>query len=160
MWSQPTDWNLGEITKEAQFPNESCWESSKGTWVKQENLQHMVWNIVDITRTKTDGAVKMVSQWSRCENLWCGFIYQNEGLVENTYQYGMVHETELSRDGLIWKAVSNYRNSSKNIDRLTGRAVRELVLIHPVDEIQIMEELVNVATTCSIVSYVDRIRCQ
>ena len=26
---------------------------------------------------------------------------ENEGSVVNTYQYGMVHEIELSRDGLI-----------------------------------------------------------
>ena len=26
---------------------------------------------------------------------------KNEGTVVNTYQYGMVHETELSRDGMI-----------------------------------------------------------
>ena len=84
---------------------------------------------------------------------------ENEGSVVNTYQYGMVHEIELSRDGLIQKVVIKYRNSSKNIDHFTTRAVRDLVLIHPVDEIHIMEELGNIAATSSIVSYVDRIRC-
>ena len=77
----------------------------------------------------------------------------------NTYQYGMVHEIELSRDGLIEKVVIKYRNSSENIDHFTTRAVRDLVLIHLVDEIHIMEELGNIATTSGIVSYVDRIRC-
>ena len=72
----------------------------------------------------------------------------------------MVHEIELSRDGLIPEVVIKYRNNSENFDRFTTRAVRELVLIYQVDEIQIMEELRNVATTSSIVSYVDRIRCQ
>ena len=52
---------------------------------------------------------------------------KNEGSVVNTYQYRMDHETELSRDGLIWKVVIKYRNSSENIDRFTTRAVRELV---------------------------------
>ena len=80
---------------------------------------------------------------------------KNEVSVVNTYQYGMVHEIELSRDGLICKVVIKYRNSSKNIDRFTTCAVRDLVLIHPVDEIHIMEELGNIATTSSIVSYVD-----
>ena len=55
---------------------------------------------------------------------------ENEGSVVNTYQYGMVHEIELSRDGLIQKVVIKYRNSSKNIDHFTTRAVRDLVLIH------------------------------
>ena len=84
---------------------------------------------------------------------------KNEGSVVNTYQYGMVHEIELSRDGLIEKVVIKYRNSSENTDHFTTRAVRDLVLIHPVDEIHIMEELGNIATTSGIVSYVDRIRC-
>ena len=77
---------------------------------------------------------------------------KNEVSVVNTYQYGMVHEIELSRDGLIEKVVIKYRNSSENIDHFTTRAVRDLVLIHPVDEIHIMEELGNIATTSSIVS--------
>ena len=63
----------------------------------------------------------------------------------NAYQYGMVHEIELSRDGLIQKVAIKYRNSSKNIVNFTTRAVCELVLIYPVHEIHIMEELGNIA---------------
>ena len=84
---------------------------------------------------------------------------KNEGSVVNTYQYGMVHEMELSRDGLTRKVVIKYRNSSENIDHFTTRAVRDLVLIHPVDEIHIIEELGNIATVSSVVSYVDQNRC-
>ena len=84
---------------------------------------------------------------------------KNEGSVVNTYQYRMVHEIELSRDRSIQKVIIKYRNSSKNIDHFTTHAVHELVLIHPVDEIHIMEELGNVATTSSIVSCVDQIWC-
>ena len=84
---------------------------------------------------------------------------KNEGSVVNTYQYRMVHEIELSRDTSIQKVTIKYRNSSKNIDHFTTHAVHELVLIHPVDEIHIIEELGNVATTSSIVSYVDQIQC-
>ena len=71
----------------------------------------------------------------------------------------MVHEIELSRDGLIQKVVIKYRNNSENTDRFTTRAVHDLVLIHPVDEIHIMEELGNIATLSSTVSHVDRIWC-
>ena len=59
----------------------------------------------------------------------------------NTYQYGMVHEKELSRDRLIQKVVIKYRNISKNIDCFTTHAVCGLALIHPMDQIHIMEEL-------------------
>ena len=87
----------------------------------------------------------------------CGVVLftKNEVSVVNKYQYGMVHEIELSRAGLIQKVVIKCRNSSENIDRFTTRAVRDLVLIHPVNEIHIMEELGNIATRSSIVSYAD-----
>ena len=71
----------------------------------------------------------------------------------------MVHEIELSRNELIRKVVIKYRNNSKNVDRFTTRAVRELVLIHPVGEIH-REKLRNVATTSSVASYMDGIQCQ
>ena len=83
---------------------------------------------------------------------------KSEGSVVNTCQYGMVHEIALSRDGLARKDVIKYRNSSENIERFTTIAVCDLVLIHPVDKIHIMEELRNIATTSSIVSYVHRIQ--
>ena len=87
----------------------------------------------------------------------CGVVLftKNEVSVVNKYQYGMVHEIELSRAGLIRKVVNKCRNSSENIDRFTTRAVRDLVLIHPVNEIHIMEELGNIVTRSSIVSYAD-----
>ena len=69
----------------------------------------------------------------------------------------MVSEIELTKEGLIQKVVTKYRNSSENIDHFTTHAVDKLVLIHLVDEIYIMEVLGNVAKTTSIVSYADRI---
>ena len=84
---------------------------------------------------------------------------KNDGLRVNTCQYRMGNGTELSRDGLILKVIITYKNSNKNIDGFTTRAVRKLVLIHPVDKIKIMEELRNIASTSSIISYLDRIRC-
>ena len=63
---------------------------------------------------------------------------KNEDSMVNTYEYGMVYETELSRDGLICKVVVKYRTSSENADRFSTRVVRELFLIHWVDETHIM----------------------
>ena len=59
----------------------------------------------------------------------------------------MIHEIEPSRDGLIRKVVLKYRNSNENVDQFTTRAVRELVIIHPIDEVHLMEELGKMATT-------------
>ena len=64
---------------------------------------------------------------------------KNDGLRVNTCQYRMDNGIELSRDGLILKVIITYKNSNKNIDGFTTRAVRKLVLIHPVDKIKIME---------------------
>ena len=70
--------------------------------------------------------------------------------LANTYQYGMIHQLEPSKDGVIRNVVVKYRNHNENVDRFTIRAVRELVLIHPIDELHLMEELGNVATAQSI----------
>ena len=46
----------------------------------------------------------------------------------------MVHEVLPNSNGIIWKIVVKYRNEHEFVDRFTTRAVREFVLIHPVDE--------------------------
>ena len=74
------------------------------------------------------------------------FIKQDNAL-SNIYQYGMVHQTERSKDDVIRKAQIRYRNSNENIDRYTWRAVRQLIVIHPVDEINLMEDLGRIAST-------------
>ena len=72
---------------------------------------------------------------------------KKEGSISSTYQYGMVHEIIPSKDGLIRKVVVKYRNNNECVDRFTTRAVRELVLIHPIDEVHLMEELGKASTT-------------
>ena len=56
---------------------------------------------------------------------------------------------------LFEKLLSSTELAAKTLNCFTTRAVRDLVLIQPVDEIHIMEELGNFATTSNIVSYVD-----
>ena len=45
-----------------------------------------------------------------------------------------------------FEVVVKYRNDQKIVDRFTTRAVRELVLTNPVDELNLMEELGKMAT--------------
>ena len=71
---------------------------------------------------------------------------KEEGHVSGVYQYGMVHEVDVSKDGKIRRVVIKYRNHNENFDRYSNRAVREIVVIHPVDELSIMTELADVAT--------------
>ena len=65
---------------------------------------------------------------------------KNEGFTNN-YQYGMIHGVQRSEDGLIRKVIVKYRNANEETDRFTWRAVRSLVLIHPIDEINLAEKL-------------------
>ena len=58
----------------------------------------------------------------------------------------MIHEVLPSQDGIIQKVVVKYRNDQENVDRFTTHAVLELMLIHPVDELNLMEELGKMVT--------------
>ena len=46
-----------------------------------------------------------------------------------------------SKDGYIRKAGIEYVNHNENVRRITHRGVRDLVLIHAIDELDIYEEL-------------------
>ena len=83
---------------------------------------------------------------------------KKEGSISSIYQYGMVHEIEPSKDGLIRRVVVKYRNHNESVDRFTTRAVRELVLIHPIDEVHLMEELGKMSTTDNLVLVMNQIR--
>ena len=76
-------------------------------------------------------------------------MLKQEGELSSTYQYGMVHELEKDKDGVIRKVQIKYRNSTENQDRFTWRSVRNLIIIHPVDELSITEELAKSAHCCS-----------
>ena len=61
------------------------------------------------------------------------------------YQYGKIQSIEPSRDGKIRTVNVRYRNSSEKKERETRRAVRELIIIHRIDEISIFQELDSAA---------------
>ena len=71
---------------------------------------------------------------------------KHEGKVSGDYQYGMVKEVILGTDNRIRRVVVKYRNSSENVDRETNRSVRQLVMIHPIEELSILQELGEIAT--------------
>ena len=52
----------------------------------------------------------------------------------------MISDPSRSSDDKIRKATVCYRNSTETVDRFTNRAVRQLIVIHPVDELNTMEE--------------------
>ena len=60
---------------------------------------------------------------------------------DRQYQYGLVTMVVCGRDGLVRVAEVQYQNSNENVKRTTRRGVRELIVIHPVEEIGIYGEL-------------------
>ena len=58
----------------------------------------------------------------------------------------MVNEIVPSKDGVICKVTVRFRNHQENVDGYTKISVRDLVLIHPIDELNLMEELGRVAS--------------
>jgi hypothetical protein len=74
------------------------------------------------------------------------FLKEDGKMVSGVYQYGMVHEIKRSKDNKIRSAVIKYRNANEAVDRFTNRAVREIVVIHPVDELSILTELSQIQT--------------
>jgi hypothetical protein len=60
---------------------------------------------------------------------------------EKQYQYGLVKNVIIGRDGKIREIEVEYQNHNEAVKRCTIRGVREVVVIHPVDEIGIELEL-------------------
>ena len=70
---------------------------------------------------------------------------KRENVLCNDYQYGGIKEIVQSKDDIVRKAIIEYRNASENQNRITYRAVRGLIIIHPVDELSLSEELAIVS---------------
>ena len=70
---------------------------------------------------------------------------KEDSRLQSKYQYGIVDSIVTDQDGIIRKAKIKYRNNTEITDRFTNRAVRELVVIHAMDEIDIGQELGEIA---------------
>ena len=71
---------------------------------------------------------------------------KQENQLSSTYKYGMISDLSRTSDDKVHKATVHYRNSTEAVDRFPNRAVRQLIMIHPVDELNMMEELGLIAT--------------
>ena len=70
------------------------------------------------------------------------FVFlKGEKEFDMQYQYGVVSNVKPGADGQIRKVEIEYRNFNEGVTRKTQRTVRELVIIHPVDELDIYERL-------------------
>lgn len=66
---------------------------------------------------------------------------KQDSIISSTYQFGIIKNVSVDRDGKIRKVVVEYQNSTENVKRETTRSVRSLVLIHGIDELDISKEL-------------------
>ena len=72
---------------------------------------------------------------------------KSEKDFEKIYQYGMICDVKKSRDGKIRQVEVEYQNHMEKVKRRTNRGTREIVIIHPHDELGFVREL-NVLASC------------
>ena len=70
---------------------------------------------------------------------------KSEKEFENKYQYGIVSSVSSGKDGHIRTVEVQYKNSNEDTKRTTKRGVRQLVMIHPVEELGLFSELNDAA---------------
>ena len=66
---------------------------------------------------------------------------KSSGELDEHYQYGVIKTTHRSDDGVVRKVDVEYQNSGESTKRCTNRGVRELVIVYPIDELDIYEQL-------------------
>ena len=85
--------------------------------------------------------------WKGDENIKDGDIVlfrKVEGTIgSGAYQYGIVMEAYPSDDGTVRTVRVRYRNHDESQDRSTKRAVKSLILIHRVNELDIMRVMAD-----------------
>ena len=83
--------------------------------------------------------------WKTTDILMQGDVvlfHKTEGDIgSGVYQYGIVQSIIPSADGVARNVFVKYRNFNENVDRITKRAVKSLILIHAVEELDIMKEM-------------------
>ena len=66
---------------------------------------------------------------------------KSEKEFDKQYQYGVITDLKVSRDGKIRQVEVEYQNFTENVKRKTTRGTREIVVIHPIDELGLTREL-------------------
>ncbi|XP_066914217.1 uncharacterized protein [Clytia hemisphaerica] len=66
---------------------------------------------------------------------------KNDSSIAKTYHLGRIKTVHVSKDGKIRKVDVEYVNSNETAKRKTTRCVRDLVVIHHVDEMDVLQEL-------------------
>jgi hypothetical protein len=75
---------------------------------------------------------------------------KQDSVLCKTNQYGMVKEVQRGSDSRVRRVIVKYQNGNEKVDRETTRAVRQLTMIHPVDETSLYEDLQQLRHKMSI----------
>ena len=78
---------------------------------------------------------------------------KEEKVISGRYQYGMIDSVEHGPDNLVRAVQVRYRNSNETTDRITRRSVRNIVVIHMVDELDLHKVMydASLAVDCHLV---------
>ena len=68
-----------------------------------------------------------------------------DSLLSKQYTYGIIKDVELGNNSKVRRVIVRYRNHNENVSRETSRSVRDLVLIHSVDDCDLMKEIGEMA---------------
>ena len=71
---------------------------------------------------------------------------KHDSLLSKTFQYGMITNIEYGKDSIVRRVDVKYRNANENVNRSTKWSAGDIVVIHPVDETDMMEELGMIPT--------------
>ena len=71
---------------------------------------------------------------------------KHDSLLSKTFQYGMITNIEYGKDSILRRVDVKYRNANENVNRSTKWSAGDIVVIHHVDETDMMEELGMIAT--------------
>ena len=109
----------------------------------------MVQKLVNFTCAKTDVSAKIVPN-SRDVKVGDTVLFlKHDSLLSKTYQYGMITNIEFGKDDIVRRVDVKYRNANENVNRSTKQSARDIVAIHHVGEIDIIEELGMIATNAN-----------
>ena len=75
---------------------------------------------------------------------------KQEGALKNMYQFSIIKEIRNSKDEKVRKVIVTYRNYNESVSRETQHGVRHIVMINPVDEVNVTTELEEITIAAAI----------
>ena len=66
------------------------------------------------------------------------------------YQYGMIKKIEVGKNGKARSAIVEYKNHNEECKSESRRVIRDLVMVHPIDELGLIREIGDIATWVDI----------